>query len=76
MGVNQPKLGYYEYLDGAIVELTMTRSDYSSLLLALGMAAGAGYDTPGLQTNLLGLVNRINLNNPNFTQYKLEKENK
>jgi hypothetical protein len=52
---------------------TLTRDQYETLLLALGLAAGAahGQGNEKLFIGLLRLANEINKNNPNWQPYEL-----
>lgn len=61
-------IGYREE-DGVVV-LRMTRDDYEGLLVALGFALGASGPASALRVQILGLVNRLNAGNPNFTPYE------
>lgn len=52
------------------VTLTMTQDDYNTLLWALGYATGGAESI--YRDTLLGLVNRLNIGNPNFQPYATE----
>lgn len=60
--------------EGEIVTLTMTRSDYATLLtLYLGIAGGS-LDlsvNPAAFSLFLALANRLNAGNPNWTPYEI-----
>jgi hypothetical protein len=65
--------GYREE-DGYVV-LTMTRHDYEGLLLMLGWAPGTmAREHFGNLRAHIGLVNRLNAGNPNFTPYAAGEE--
>lgn len=64
-------LGYKT--DGETVTLTMTYDDYLSLILNLGIAAGAMSESE-ISTHLYGslaLANRLNAGNPTWTPYEI-----
>jgi hypothetical protein len=66
-------LGYKT--DGETVTLTMTRDDYTRLLLHLGFAAGAIERAGGGRLcGSLALANRLNAGNPNWTPYEIPTE--
>ncbi len=71
--MRQP-LGYSS--DGDLVTLTMVADDYSSLLLALGMAAVAIRDGDKLNWVFIALANRLNVGNPNWTPYAVDEHGK
>lgn len=55
------------------VILTMSREDYDSLLLRLGVAAGwTANHSPENFANHLRFLNRLNEGNPNYTPYQVE----
>ena len=60
---------------GDQVVLTMTRDDYSRLLMAMGQATGAALTGRGLLRirELLELLNRLNEGNPNYERYQVER---
>jgi hypothetical protein len=62
------RLGYNER-DGLVV-LAMTQADYENVLVALGFATGAAVSS-STRTFLVGLINRLNQGNPNFTPYEV-----
>ena len=61
---------------GDQVRLEMSRSEYSTLVFALGMAAGASRKDGDNRIfwNLIDLMNRINAGNPHFTPYEIPEE--
>lgn len=61
-------MGYSEE-NGAVV-LTMTPADYNTLLMALGYASVS--TVPNFRISVLGVINRINAGNPQFTPYEIE----
>jgi len=61
-------LGYSTDQNGNIV-LTMIREDFDLLVLAMGF--GTVNIRPEFRQKMLGLVNRINSGNPNFTPYEI-----
>lgn len=61
-------IGYSEE-SGAVI-LTMTREDWHQLLITLVWATGSMRD-PEARTRTLGLVNRLNVGNPNFIPYEI-----
>jgi hypothetical protein len=62
---------------GDRVQFDLSRKDFDReplvLLFTLGIAAGASYSEPSLCWEMLGLANRINEGNPNWTPYKIPK---
>ncbi len=69
-------MSYREENDQVI--LTMSREDYETLLLQLGIAAGwvASKDGASGESMLrnLAFLNRLNEGNPNYTPYQVEEE--
>lgn len=64
-------MSYSKSSDDNIV-LTMTRDDYSRLLIAMGMAVGAALGRGMLNTKeVIKLLNRINEGNPNYSPYQV-----
>jgi hypothetical protein len=72
----------YSEKDGSVI-LTMSREDYNLLLMMLGAATTATvadgifksfpiFVFPISQS--LGLMNRLNSGNPNYTPYQVEKK--
>jgi hypothetical protein len=62
--------------DGDVVTLTMSRDQFNTLLLALGMATGCAHkqaDAP-MAFSFFCLVNAINDGNPDFTPYNVAPE--
>jgi len=60
----------YSEKDGQVT-LTMSREDFSNLLMILGIAAGSlGPESPML-ARVFNLVNRLNQGNPNYTPYQV-----
>ncbi len=71
--------------EGDVVTLTMTRDDYHWMLLVIGYATGASMDNQrqldaarggiefdnGFFYSVLGLANRLNEGNPNWTPYQI-----
>lgn len=66
--MNEP-LGYSSS-DGDVVTIRMTRGDYESLLLALGISAGAMARENQALSGWLALANRLNAGNPHWTPYE------
>lgn len=68
---DEEQLGYSEK-DG-VVTLRMVRDDYSTILFALGFYLSQ-QPSRGRLGQAIGLVNRINAGNPNFTPYGIPEE--
>ncbi len=56
-----------KYDQNGRVIIDISEQDFNLLLMCLGAA------TATLGTGMLGLANRINEGNPNWSQYKLDK---
>jgi hypothetical protein len=65
----------YSERDGQVV-LTMSREDYETLLIALGIAAGHAMKEGARPHKCLAFINRLNEGNPNYTPYQVEAEKK
>ena len=62
----------YTLTDSGDVACTMSPDDYELLVLALGFATGAAIkNNPPFVESLMGLTNRLNEGNRNFTPYEL-----
>jgi hypothetical protein len=57
--------------DGDTVTLTMTLDDFQTLLICIGLAAGAMGEPGKPARGLIGLANRLNVGNPQFVPYDL-----
>lgn len=64
---------FFRNAAGEIV-LTMSEGDFELLLMALGYATGVVSMKKEPYGWLIGLVNRINENNPNFRPYQIPEE--
>jgi hypothetical protein len=62
----------YREENGQVV-LTMSREDYERLLIIFGMASARVQIRPGLfgLDTILGVMNRLNSGNPNYTPYQV-----
>jgi len=63
----------YREQDGQVI-LTMSLDDYQWLLFALGAATAARYSHPDWKERMLGLMNRLNEGNPNYTPYQVKEK--
>lgn len=65
----------YSEENGQVV-LRMNRGDYKCLLMVMGMATGAAIEGRGLLdlTAILGLMNRLNEGNRNYTPYEVAEK--
>jgi hypothetical protein len=60
----------YSEKDGQVI-LTMSRDDYDSLLLFLGIATGHAIRNGSNSNACLAFVNRLNSGNPNYTPFSV-----
>ena len=61
----------YREENGRVI-LTISREDYEILLMALGALTVVKLNEPGEPQRMLGLVNRLNQGNPNYTPYQVD----
>lgn len=54
-----------------LITLTLTRDDFEKVLIMLGLAAGSMISNPTQLEETLGLLNRLNDGNPNYTPYQV-----